>query len=129
MLEQVDKALATSGLDTKTQETCQIVLAEILNNIVEHAYDGNGQGKIGLELWVAGETLAGRLRDSGRPLPMGMIPDAGWPKIDPTAPQDWPEGGFGWAIVRELTRDLRYCHDGASNCLRFEIDLGLSKTD
>jgi anti-sigma regulatory factor (Ser/Thr protein kinase) len=43
---------------------------------------------------------------------------------DPVEPESWPEGGFGWAMVRRLTCDLSYESAGGRNRLRFAVSAG-----
>ena len=39
--------------------------------------------------------------------------------------QALPEGGFGWALIRDMTRDLTYRRQGRMNRLSFVIDLDM----
>ena len=99
---------------------CQIVLAEVLNNIIEHAYRGRG-GPITLDLTCGGGRVAFAVADQGDPLP--GIADLGrrFPPLCSDAPMTWPEGGFGWALVRELARNIRYDRTDGTNRLQFDI--------
>ena len=49
----------------------------------------------------------------GRP-PAGRLPDGA-----DCALVDLPEGGFGWHLIRTLTRDLAYVRSGGCNRLSF----------
>ena len=42
---------------------------------------------------------------------------------DQDAPQDLPEGGFGWFLIRSLTRDLTYLREDGYNMLCFCVDV------
>lgn len=124
----VRRALSTSvtvfhdmGVDQDACGLAELVLAEVLNNVVEHACTDRGHGIIELEAWRAGNALSLRIRDDGRPMPGGEIPKAS--RHDLTVEtRDLPEGGFGWGIIRDLTRDLQYRRDGTRNELTFAID-------
>lgn len=101
--------------------TAEIVLAEALNNIVEHAY-ARHHGDIEISMQLSASQLHFRITDTGLPMPEGVLP-AG--KLKPfAADDDLPEGGFGWFLIRTLSRDLKYCRDGANNLLSFRLDMG-----
>lgn len=99
--------------------TIELVLAEVLNNIVEHAY-ADGPGLITLDLRVARGRLFCLLRDEGHPMPAGRLPH-GLPPSIALAQANLPEGGFGWFLIRRLTRDLRYDREPGCNRLSFSI--------
>lgn len=100
----------------------EIVLAEVLNNIVEHAYGTQPCGTVEVEAALGPSGLMFRVRDEGRPMPDGAAP-AGAPHDLDVAADDLPEGGFGWFLIRELTEDLRYRRSGPVNELSFRIPL------
>ncbi len=105
-------------------EDGMIVLAEVLNNIEEHAYAGGAGGPVELHLQVSGRTIRCVVEDRGAPLPSGPLPGGRMPMPDPVEPESWPEGGFGWAMVRRLTCDLSYETAGGRNRLRFAVSAG-----
>ncbi|AHM03243.1 anti-sigma B factor, putative [Roseibacterium elongatum DSM 19469] len=63
----------------------QIVLGEVLNNIVEHAYDGAAGEAILIDLWLTHAEIRCRIRDHGRPMPYGRLPSPTPP--DPSRPR------------------------------------------
>lgn len=102
--------------------TWEIVLAEVLNNIVEHAYTGVPRGPIELTLRFDGDILHASMIDDGLPMPNGAPPRGTIPDLDvPTS--DLPEGGFGWALVHSLASRLEYQRSGAQNHLHLELPL------
>ncbi|ANB32936.1 serine/threonine-protein kinase RsbW [Rhodovulum sulfidophilum] len=105
----------------------EIVLAEVLNNIVEHAYSGGRSGPIELRLVRAGIWLRVDVRDYGRPMPGESLPDAEKINADMAGaefrPETAPEGGFGWFLIRAFARDLDYSRNGNQNRLRFTVPL------
>ena len=109
--------------------TVEIVLAEAMNNVVEHAYAG-GPGRMTLELRAAPDGLHCRLADRGRPLPKGRMPLGGAMPAGVAAP-DLPEGGFGWFLIRQLAHGLRHRRvegrGGAENRLTFRLSVGLDR--
>ncbi|SMH43372.1 ATP-binding protein [Maritimibacter sp. HL-12] len=106
----------------------EIVLAEVLNNVVEHAYAEHGRGVIELDVRREGHRLNFMIRDDGRPMPGGNTPVGRPHDLDVTA-DDLPEGGFGWYLIRELTQGLTYRRSGNRNDLRFHIPLSARRHD
>lgn len=100
----------------------ELTLAEVLNNIVEHAYGGLARGPVDLALCHTGAALCCRIEDRGRPMPHLALPEGALP---PTvvAVADLAEGGWGWSLVRGLTENLAYERDGDRNRLTFRIPL------
>jgi serine/threonine-protein kinase RsbW len=96
--------------------TAEIVLAEAMNNIVEHAYVGTS-GEITLTLWHSAGEVACRITDRG-----ASMPDERLPAGELATPADLPEGGFGWYLIRSLSRDLRYARYGTLNELTFVLN-------
>ncbi len=112
--------LKQAGVGGDDLATIELILAEALNNVVEHAYaDAPGQVELSVERLQSG--LSCRISDTGRPMPDGDAPDPPLPVIAP--PTDIPEGGFGWHIIRCLTTDLTYCRDGPRNTLSMLVPL------
>lgn len=101
------------------RDTAQIVLAEALNNIVEHAY-AQSPGDIEVTLDLGPTGLVCRIEDAGLPMPGGCLPPGQLPVM--TDDTDLPEGGFGWHLIRTLSQDLHYRREGGRNLLSFRID-------
>lgn len=106
---------ALGPLPQAERDTAQTVLAEVLNNIVEHAY-AERQGDIVLELHVDPTGLVCHVTDHGAPMPDECLPSG-----RPPCPQDLPEGGYGWFLIRSLARDLTYRRVDGQNQLSFRI--------
>lgn len=111
-------SLLLRSLPTEERASAEIVLAEVLNNIVEHAYRDN-RGEIELSLEVSRGRLTCQVTDCGHPMPDGQLPPAIEHKLDGETPL--PEGGFGWSMIRALAQDLEYCHSDGVNRLRFRL--------
>jgi serine/threonine-protein kinase RsbW len=62
------------------------------------------------------------LSDRGAALPARHLPggDLAVPEL---RPETLPEGGFGWLLIRKLTRDIHYARTGGSNRLTVWFDL------
>jgi len=98
----------------------EIVLAEVLNNVVEHAYAEHGRGIVEVEVELTSAALLFRVRDDGLPMPEGEAPEGEARDLD-VVTDDLPEGGFGWFLIRELTEGLCYRRIGNRNELTFRI--------
>lgn len=115
--------LLLRGLSKAERGTAEIVLAEALNNIVEHAYADAG-GKIELALQLLHAELVCQIEDKGRPMPGGGLPAGELRTIG--GQEDLPEGGFGWHLIRTLSHDLHYRRINGRNQLSFRLDTGQS---
>ncbi|MFB9150853.1 ATP-binding protein [Roseovarius ramblicola] len=122
LLAELRARLRARGLPEAACGTVEIVLAEALNNIVEHAYGDAGAGAIGLHAALGPAGLICTLRDRGAALPAPHLP-AGRPPDMGTDPGALPEGGFGWFLIRSLTREVRYDRVDGTNRLTLRFDL------
>lgn len=104
------------SLDDTTRDTAEIVLAEVFNNIVEHAY-ANNSGEINVTLHQQSEGIYVVVCDSGHPLPLGELPLGALPSIDLS--KELPEGGFGWFLIRSLVQRLSYKRNDTCNQVSF----------
>lgn len=99
--------------------TVELVLAEVLNNVAEHAYAGDS-GPVEVGLCATPLGIACRIVDQGHAMPKGQLPDGTLPAF---SPGNLPEGGFGWHLIRSLTADLTYARSAGQNRLSFLIPL------
>lgn len=116
-LRRLMAADVLQGLSEDGRGVSQIVLAEVLNNVVEHAY-AEDSGVIEVEVALIGDHLHCRVLDYGRPMPGGQPPD---PTLAPA--EDLPEGGFGWYLIRTLSRRLDYRRLEGRNELCFSLSV------
>lgn len=120
-LRRAMAAPALCRLAADQRATVEIVLAEILNNIAEHAYAA-GDGPVRLWLRQCGGLLSCRVEDEGLPMPGGRLPR---PPVPP--PESLAEGGYGWHLIRTLALGLAYERDAGVNRLSFRIPAGQSR--
>lgn len=111
ILDDLRKWLSLHEFGQDHLGTIEIVMAEALNNAVEH---GGLRSQQAIE--VLARITASCLRivviDQGKPYPNGSLPGNSAPDID-----DLPEGGFGWMMIHELTSDLTYQRHAGRNLL------------
>jgi serine/threonine-protein kinase RsbW len=120
--DAIDLTLSRFGPLLTGAETAalHITLAEVLNNIVEHAYSGLPPGVICVDLRLLADGLHCRVEDQGHPMPESGLPRGDLPAVDVGVP-DLPEGGFGWRIIRSLATDLTHVRTGGTNRLAFRL--------
>lgn len=118
VLMSVAAWLAAAGVGPDQAGTVELVLAEVLNNIVEHAYGPEG-GQVTLRLRLVHDRALCAVTDHGRPMPGGRIPDPPLPQVAP--PDHLPEGGWGWHLVHLLTTKARYARRPGANHLRLRL--------
>ncbi|CUH63346.1 serine-protein kinase RsbW [Thalassovita gelatinovora] len=108
------------------RENVQLVLAEALNNIVEHGYPGDQKGRIELCCTLGSKGIDIVVIDCGAEVPdVVLLPyDTPDPK---TRLHDLPEGGWGWALIHILTARLVYSRSNGRN--RLELHLPFSPQD
>ena len=105
--------------------TVELVLAEVLNNVVEHALAtsthsttievrGHHDG-LGLHLMIV---------DQGVPMPTGRAPVGLAPDLDVTR-ADLPEGGFGWFMIHALAKNVHYRRVHSENHLSLLLQVGI----
>jgi serine/threonine-protein kinase RsbW len=115
-LQSLMSCALLAELTDESRGTAEIVLAEALNNVVEHAYC-RYPGKIEVVMRRHDPDLRFDITDSGLPMP-GAEPPLGHLRgvmeID-----DLPEGGFGWFLIRSLSHSLTYRRIGERNLLSF----------
>lgn len=116
-LDRFLAALPVADLPPNLRANAEIVLAEVLNNIVEHAYAGGG-GSIELAIRADATGLHCLVCDHGNAMPGGFAPYGDLPD---SLGEDLPEGGFGWHLIRSLARDICYRRDMGVNRLSFRL--------
>jgi anti-sigma regulatory factor (Ser/Thr protein kinase) len=103
----VREFFAARRLDADHAFDLDLVLEELFTNMVRHGRGGTTEIEVGLE--ADGALLTLRLRDEGVEPWDPPPPDRG------DRPGEERPGGRGIAIVRELTRELRFEHrDGTT---------------
>lgn len=110
-LERALKSLPMQRLGLEDLGRAEVLLAEICNNIIEHAYAGGG-GEIRLLIRWEAARLCFVIEDEGCELPGGCLPAGRLPD-----PKLLPEGGFGWFLIRAMASEITYLRKGKTNRL------------
>ncbi len=107
-------------LSAESRGTAELVLAEVLNNVAEHAY-ADQSGPVSVTIRSTGHGLRCRVVDQGRAMPDGTLPPGRLLESLEVPVTDLPEGGFGWHLIRSLTSELSYARVGDRNLLQFTL--------
>lgn len=120
-LSGVKEALTPLALDVEEISTIELVLAEALNNIVEHAYPAPGANQpIDIDCHLREDGLHVTICDQGHPMPDGKAPIGMAQNLEVDV-MDLPEGGFGWFLIQDLAKDVRYNRVDSTNRLQLRI--------
>lgn len=119
-LQSLFDTILLQSLPAHERGTAEIVLAEALNNIVEHAYSCY-EGEIEISLQLRKDELVCKISDTGLPMPDGQLPSGKLPNFGRL--DSLPEGGFGWHLIRSLSKDLDYHREDGRNFLTFRLDM------
>jgi serine/threonine-protein kinase RsbW len=111
--------LAQRNVEDASVSEAALVLAEALNNVVEHAYGFSEDGRISVFLACKGRDLRIVIKDCGRDF-AGVLPDVQMTDQD-CALEDLPEGGFGWFLIKTLAKDVQFSRDGHLNRLALSL--------
>jgi serine/threonine-protein kinase RsbW len=116
--------LGLKGLNLNADDwsTLELVVAEIFNNIVEHAYKERSTGLIETQMNYSKGQLQCEIVDTGCSMPNGTLPQGMQKNLDCDI-ADLPEGGFGWFLIRQLTSHLNYDRAAGHNILTFQLSL------
>ncbi len=119
VLQDIQHHLANLGVAPEDRFSVQVVLAEVLNNIVEHACADTG-GRIRLEIGCSAAGLTCDVHDDGAEMPGGALRKAMMPRIGKRT-DSLPEGGFGRSLIQHLATELVYERRQGQNRLSFQV--------
>lgn len=105
--------------DPETVDTLRLCIAEALNNIVEHAYEGVEGKPIYADVRFNPKSYEIMLIDEGQPMPGGHVP-SGEVDFDLDDFDALPEGGFGWMLIHSQMDAVDYERRDGCNVLRLE---------
>lgn len=124
-LRCVLSALEPLNLNEEEAGRVELVLAEALNNIVEHAFPGKqGIGHIAIACAHHSDGLHLRITDDGERLPDRADAVASQASLNVNI-ADLPEGGFGLSLIQDLAKDIQYQRIGSENRLSMRLPVAL----
>lgn len=118
VLGQINNVILAA--DHELKANCELVLAEVLNNIEEHSYAGKEGCRIDIHLIAEPDVILVETRDQGIPMPGLVVPEKRLPH-NKVAQDALPEGGFGWYLIHELAPNPIYTRKDDINYLRFKL--------
>ena len=117
-LEGMMGLLGPRNLCEDARSRVEIVLAEVLNNVCEHAFL-NLPGRVEVRMRGEADHLVFVVIDDGEPMPGRRLPQCA---RDPAHFVELlPEGGFGWFLIRSEAEGLAYRRDRGRNRLSFRL--------
>jgi serine/threonine-protein kinase RsbW len=106
LLGDVCKWLVQVGVSHEKITDVQIVMAEALNNVIEHGFASDNSGHIGIDIEVANGSIVAEISDNGKEF---TPPEANQTPLQDNDDFDHlPEGGFGWILIREITTSYTF---------------------
>ncbi len=100
----VNQAAIQAGLDDKASYAVQMAVDEACSNIIEHAYSGEGKGKIQLNCQIQAEGLQVTILDQGTPFDPEQVPE-----LDTKAPlAERSRRGMGKFFIHKLMDRVEY---------------------
>ncbi len=124
-IHEIEDEFFAAGIPSEDIGSIAIVLAEALNNVVEHAFTSSEGQTITLVVRARSKSLLFEIRDKGKPMPKGRAPMGNHPMTEFHQFDALPEGGYGWFLIRELVQDLVYDRQNDENILFFRYRLDL----
>lgn len=119
------ECLAPLKLGKDEAGTVELVLAEAINNIVEHALaTTTTETEIELRGSFSENGLKFLIIDQGASMPNNAAPVTKQPNVNVIVPK-LPEGGFGWFMIHALASEVHYARIGRKNHLTVLIPVGL----
>ncbi|MGR3289872.1 MAG: ATP-binding protein [Paracoccaceae bacterium] len=106
----------------ETVSDIEIVVTEVINNIVEHAYANRPGMPADISAVAVGSCIEFTLTDRGVELPNHKLP-TGNSNHSFSNISELPEGGFGWDLIYSLANNIRYVRKGGENCLTFSVTI------
>lgn len=116
---RVGKWLEQERIESECIGDVMLVLAEALNNVIEHAYGAETSGDIEIKGTLRAQTLSLQIVDKGRPF--DGPPDEVILNTEVYELSDMPDGGFGWFLIKSLTEDIHFSREGDKNKLTLVV--------
>lgn len=121
-LKEFNDGNCCQGAGPDLISSLEIVLAEALNNVIEHACVGLDDRQFSFFCDFDGRVISITIEDNGRPFPGAMLPDGDAPALSVSL-DELPEGGFGWFLIRSICSEVSYTREGSMNRLELKLQM------
>lgn len=101
--------LSANRVNDEIIGACELALQELLTNLVDHAYEGDGSQPIIVNLYCDNAQVKIETQDLGK----GMQFDPN--NVNMPNPMDMAEGGYGVAIIQSLMDEMKYSSENGMN--------------
>jgi serine/threonine-protein kinase RsbW len=115
ILTRITNSPVLTGLSDLRRRDLELVLAEALNNVAEHAYAQTPGGEVRVTVVHKSDHLAISIRDHGVAMPLHR------PQVPTPAENGSSEGGRGWLLINALCRKVAYERVAGTNRLTLEF--------
>ena len=88
---------------------CEMALHELLTNLVDHAYEGDGSKTITVNIAYQKTSILIETQDTGKPAKVDLN------KISMPEPEHLAEGGYGLALIQALMDEVKYKSNNGKN--------------
>ncbi|MEI8393650.1 MAG: ATP-binding protein [Rhodospirillaceae bacterium] len=118
--ERIESFCAIGGVPESVIFKLNLALDEVLTNIIDYAYDEEGEHEIILRVVLVREILSAEVVDDGRPYDPTLTPD---PDTGLSL-DDRPIGGLGIYFAKRMMDRVVYVRDGNRNRLTLSKSTG-----
>jgi serine/threonine-protein kinase RsbW len=118
----INSACRFVALDETEAYQMELCVVEAVNNAIRHAYDEQAGHEVAVSLAIFPGRLEFSVADRGSPISEDVLAvlrrEASAMDCDPFALDQFPKGGLGLEIMREVMDQVDYESGGGVNCLR-----------
>jgi anti-sigma regulatory factor (Ser/Thr protein kinase) len=109
-----------AGLASLEANEVEVCVAEVVNNSIKHAYGGDPDHSVAVEVTLLATELTLDIWDSGKSEEPSKIHQDHRQafSLDPEHPEDFPESGRGLAIIQQLMDSFEYTPGAERNRFR-----------
>ena len=119
LLAEIREWMIKVGVGNDKNTDVQIVLAEALNNVIEHGFTHERTGTIEIDIEVSGDTTVVRLTDNGKAFTPPKATKS--PMQNSCDIDNLPEGGFGWFLIKKIVSSYEFHRFSNKNLLVLEF--------
>ncbi|WP_193222005.1 ATP-binding protein [Amylibacter sp. SFDW26] len=106
LLDEIQEWMCTVNVQEGHITDVQIVLAEALNNVIEHGFEHENTGELEIKIEVSEVQIIAHICDNG--LAFTPPDNSQTPLQVDDDLKTLPEGGFGWFLIKEVTSHFEF---------------------